>query len=396
MTRERHKAGGRLARFAALPALALALAAQAQTPGSVQDYHLPPAPPKPTPTAAGPVDTDHPVAAPTRPAPTPTPSAAPSPAIALPSSSPSPSAAAPVAPAPRRTPPRQVEQPAPSPSAAGPVPTPSPAVSPAATPGFEAPPNSAPSATVAPVPERERGSAWPWLAGGGLAVLVLGGLVYWRRRTRISEEVAHEPESVAPEPQPSPPAALTPPPRPEPRPVAPPPPPAAPLPEPAFGPRPLELQLEARHLSRAMVNATLAYRLTLTNHALAALGPLRIAGDITSAHASLSAQEQLALNGDGLPTLHAVPGLAAGESLALSGELRLPLASILPIHSGGARVFVPLARFRVEAEGAVVATRVFVVGQASGAPGGALRPFPLDRGPGVDRSLDQHELELPA
>jgi hypothetical protein len=168
-----------------------------------------------------------------------------------------------------------------------------------------------------------------------------------------------------------------------------------PLPEPAFGPRPLEMQLEARHLSRAMVNATLAYRLTLTNQLDRALGPLRITGDITSAHASLSAQEQLSLDGESLPALHDVPTLASGEALALSGELRLPLASIMPIHSGGSRVFVPLARFRVEAGGDVMATHVFVVGQASDVPGGALRPFPLDRGPGVDRALGQRELELP-
>jgi hypothetical protein len=59
-------------------------------------------------------------------------------------------------------------------------------------------------------------------------------------------------------------------------------------------------------------------------------------------------------------------------------------------------VFVPLARFRAETGHGVAATRVFVVGQASGEPGGALRPFPLDRGPGVDRGLGQRELELPA
>jgi hypothetical protein len=156
------------------------------------------------------------------------------------------------------------------------------------------------------------------------------------------------------------------------------------------------MTLEARHLSRAMLNATLAYRLTLTNRADTPLGPLRIAGDITSAHASVSTEAQLSLDGGGLPMLHDVPALAPGEPLTLTGELRLPLASILPIHSGGSRVFVPLARFRIDGPDGALATRVFVVGQASGQPGGALRPFPLDRGPGVDRALDQRELKLPA
>ena len=158
---------------------------------------------------------------------------------------------------------------------------------------------------------------------------------------------------------------------------------------------PLDMQLEARHLSRAMVNATLAYRLTLTNRSAAPTGPLRIAGDIVSAHASLSAEEQLAPGETALATIHEVPTLAPGESVTLSGELGMPIASILPINSGGARVFVPLARFRAEACENTT-TRIFVIGQASEQPGGALRPFPLDRGPGVDRTLGQRELGIPA
>lgn len=164
-------------------------------------------------------------------------------------------------------------------------------------------------------------------------------------------------------------------------------------PSPTFAPptQDLLVELEPRHLSRALVNATLAYRLTLTNRGDAPLGPLRIAGDIISAHASLSPQDQLAPADQALATMHEVPQIAPGEARTLSGELRLPLASILPITSGGARVFVPLARFRLDGDG-LAATHVFVIGQASDRPGGALRPFPLDRGPGVDRGLSQREL----
>ena len=54
-----------------------------------------------------------------------------------------------------------------------------------------------------------------------------------------------------------------------------------------------------------------------------------------------------------------------------------------------------IARFRAEMPGCAT-TRIFVIGQASEQPGGALRPFPLDRGPGVDRGLGQRELETPA
>ena len=159
---------------------------------------------------------------------------------------------------------------------------------------------------------------------------------------------------------------------------------------------PIEMQLEARHLSRALVNATLAYRLTLSNRSAAPTGPLRIAGDIVSAHASLSAEEQLAPGEAALATIHELSALAPGESVILSGELSLPIASILPIRSGGSRVFVPLTRFRAETPGHAATTRVFVIGQAGERPGGALRPFPLDRGPGIDRGLDQRDLGSPA
>jgi hypothetical protein len=172
------------------------------------------------------------------------------------------------------------------------------------------------------------------------------------------------------------------------------------LPEPAFGnpteQPPFEMQLESRHLSRALVNATLAYRLTVTNRTTAPVGPLRVTGDIISAHASLAPQDQLAPAGEAFATLHQGALLAPGAFFTFSGELRLPLASILPITSGAGRVFVPLARFRAEAPDGTVATCVFVIGQANPEPGGALRPFPLDRGPGVDRALGQHELKVSA
>jgi hypothetical protein len=405
MASERHKTAGRLACAALLPALALAAAGQAQTQGSVQDYHLPPGTPAPTPTAAGPVDPENPVAAPARPAP---------PTINLPS----PAVTQPAQPVATPTPrsesrPRAVPQPPPAPAPAATQPGPAAASIPTAAPTAEATiaptiePAPLPTATApaeaAPAPAGE-GLPWPWIAGGAAAILLAaGGLLLRRRRRAGAEAIADEEASAAPpaaaQPEPSAPAALRPvssrplsPASPAPRRAA-----APPGPQPSTAERqPLEMRLEARHLSRAMVNATLAYRLTLTNHDSTALGPLRVAGDITSAHASLPAAELLAPNGDTLATIHEVPQLAPGASTVLSGELRLPLASILPIQSGSARVFVPLARFRVDAGNGTATTRVFVVGQASEQPGGALRPFPLDRGPGVDRWLDQHELELPA
>jgi hypothetical protein len=388
MTRERHKATGQLARIAALPALLLAASAQGQ---AVQDYQLPPSRPSPAPTVAGPVDTDHPVVASTRPAPEP--ASSPSPVVVLPSPAATLSAAH-AAGAPKPHDERQhYSQPETLPV---PIATPAPEIPAVATepaPILVAPTLAAsPAAVAQPVPAAGKENLlWPWIAAGVAAAALIGGVFVRRIRRSAADVLDFETEPSAP---------IAREPGPRTTPVTPAPhsglaatPPQEPGPDTPS--RELGLAFEARHLSRAMVNAALAYRLTLTNRGPATLGPLRIAGDITSAHASLSAQEQLALDGGALALLHEVPALAPGEAAVLSGELRLPIASIMPIRSGASRVFVPLARFRVEAGNAVMATRVFVIGQVGEQPGGALRPFALDRGPGVERGLGQRELEPP-
>lgn len=405
MTKTPERTSGRLARLAALPALALAAGLQAQTPGSVQDFQLPAARPSPTATAAGPVDSDHPTAEATRPAAAPTPP---------PTIVPPPAAASPTPPREAASP-REIERPSPGtggevrlrPAPAGSAtPTPAPAgveqpqitTVPVADPSVAAP-VAEPAAPVEIAPVAEGSTPWPWIGGGAVLALLAGALLYRRAVGRPAEgesleepAMPSEPLPAAARPEPSPPAVL---PRPQELNKAPPLPAPEPAP-PAIAAGPLEMQFEARHLSRAMINASLAYRLTLINRASEATGPLRLAGDIVSAHASLSAEEQLLPADAALAILHEASTLAPGESISLAGELRMPIASILPIHRGGARVFVPLARFRAEAGNGTVATRVFVVGQASEQPGGALKPFPLDRGPGVDRGLGQRELGVPA
>lgn len=392
MTKTPDRTSWRLARAAALPALLLAVAAAAQAPGSVQDFQLPAARPTPTASAAGPVDSEHPTAEPTRAAPpeaaTAPASPAPAPAITVPPP------AAVTSPTPQRT------EPAPRATAASQsVPAPSGSPVAEATPTLTLPtaaPSAVPTDIVAePTVAEPAAPIWPWLAGGAVLLALLGTLLHRRSRGAFLADEAYAPAEPAPlpvQPEPSPPATL---PRPQELNKAPPPAPTPPAP-PAVAGGPLEMQFEARHLSRAMVNAALAYRLTLTNRADSPTGPLRLAGDIVSAHASLSAEEQLLPADAALATLHETLTLAPGESISLSGELRMPIASILPIHRGNARVFVPLARFRAEAGNGTAATHVFVVGQVSERPGGALRPFPLDRGPGVDRGLGQRELGVPA
>jgi hypothetical protein len=154
------------------------------------------------------------------------------------------------------------------------------------------------------------------------------------------------------------------------------------------------LLLEASELSRSLVYATLSYRLSLSNVSDGGLGPLDIAGDLASAHASLTAADQLAPAG-GMETLHRLARLAPGETVTLAGSLRLPLSAIRPIRQGEAMLFVPLARFRItDDSGSTVTMRVFVVGEPGRGRADALRPLRLDGFPGVIRPLGAREILL--
>lgn len=89
---------------------------------------------------------------------------------------------------------------------------------------------------------------------------------------------------------------------------------------------------------------------------------------------------------------HEVSALSPGETVSLAGDLRIPIATIRPIMQGGAALFVPLARFRIEHADGTSADHVFVVGQLGETPGGALRPLRIDGMPGVIKLLDQRRI----
>lgn len=157
----------------------------------------------------------------------------------------------------------------------------------------------------------------------------------------------------------------------------------------------LGLALEATRLSATLLNTTLLYSLRLTNQTCAPLGPITVSGDMIAAHASLPVEQQLGLDGVILEKRHETATLAPGESAVLKGEIRLPLAAITPIRAGNAALFIPLARFRAEADGEAV-THTFVVGEAPPVANAALRPFRLDLGPRVYSKIGQREVNLPA
>lgn len=365
--------------------LATGLAPMAGAHAAVSDFRLPtePSPQQPPPDRQGPVAPDVPASRGPAPTPTPAPSAAPTPAPAVTPpvlvSPVSPGAPRPSAPAPTRTATPAAATP-PATSEATPIepadaPTPAPPVS-AST--------STPRTTTGTSPGATGDAAtawWPWLLGGlaGLAALALAGWAWQRRTVRPAVAAQIERPRITPAVAP----AAEPTPAPAPRS------PGLPLPQPGFG-EPLQVSLEPLRLSLTLMNATLAYRLQVANIGPTALTGLTIGADMISAHASLSREEQLSgpspAGGAGQP--RPIERLEPGEVRLVEGEFRLPFQQIVPIRQGNAALLLPLARFRVEAEGAKPVVRTFLVGQ----PGASerLQPFRLDLGPRVYPTLAQH------
>lgn len=217
------------------------------------------------------------------------------------------------------------------------------------------------------------------IAGGlGLAALFL-----LRRRGTIGAsavpeierpKIAPEPASPAPVPQPAPAARVEP----------------QPLPTPSFAAtaEPLQVSLEPLRLSLTLMNAALAYRLEIANRGATPLTGLTIGADMISAHASMSREEQLSGPANSAGAVQTIERLEPGESRVVEGEFRLPFGQIVPIRQGKAALLLPLARFRVMADGTQPVVRTFVVGQPGN--GSSLQPFRLDQGPRIYPKLAQH------
>ncbi|MCP5379242.1 MAG: hypothetical protein H6914_02365 [Novosphingobium sp.] len=381
----------------AAPAIAIAAllaAAQAHAqigPDSLQDFQLPPDR-SPQPDVQGPVTAN-------TPPPRANTSAAPPPAaVEAPPAAVEP--AAPVAPTRTAAPPPR--SPATAAAARPESATPAPAVPPAAS-APAAPPRAAEAAPQAPAtvvpdapvpalaPPPAEGMRW-WeyaLAGLLLVPMAFAGWLFWRQRPR---DRAGSPVAVG---------LIE---RPRPRPVvreepngpgqA-----AEPLEaaEVEIGNSQLRYALETSNLSLTLVNATLTYRLTLTNVSRRSIHDLTVDGDMISAHASLPQEQQLAGAQQQLPRLHDIKALLPGQSLILNGKLRLPISAIHPIRRDQAVLFVPLARLRMNGTGMdEVVLETTLVGQRPAGPGAGLRPFRLDLGPRIYTDLGQRPLNAAA
>lgn len=376
-TRKTKAGTGLLAALASVPLAAAApdATAQAAPPSS---YQLPPASPTPDPDVQGPVVEDHPFATPTATATAPAPAASP---LATPAT-PAPRAAPAATPAATSSAsPRPAARPTASAALPATPPTAQPEPQPQAT-AEAAPPLPAPPAT--PVQQGNRAGWYAAAMAIAAAVAALGLFMARRRRkTPVAQDTPGQTAAPPPVTSPSPPAALVP--------------AAAQAPVPLPAAPSLVLTLEVRRFSATLVNASVDYRLRVTNAGAQRLEDITISGDMIGAHASLTTQAQFAHAGDPLEPRHRIAALAPGESADLSGTLRLPLAGAMPIRQGGAALFVPLVRLcaRAGAAGPAFAS-THVVGEVPTRPGGGLRPFRLDLGPRIYAEVEQRKLAIPA
>lgn len=376
--------------------MALATPVQAQPSGSVEDFQLPAgeASGPSSPPAAGPIDPEKPAPiqnpSPAAPQPVPVPPLitehAPSPPAILSTPVETPAVGIPPSPRGADAPDRPAESTigrVPAPTASGSAPEKMirvPSSSPAA--GAD---KTSPALTPSVPPTKSGNWAW-WFGGGALLVFLLAGIIWRLQRKPAHEDFASAtvvdgaalPLATEETPAFTPPADTT---------------------APSVARSQIELEFEPQSLTLALINARLSYRLSVKNMADAPVGPVGIACDIISAHASLSAEEQLLFKerGDIAELKHQLRSVEPGETISFTSELQLPVSDILPIRSGRASLFVPLVRFRIDAPDAEgrprVATRVFVIGESPEQPGKRLKPIRMDLGLRTVSRISQREVE---
>lgn len=172
-------------------------------------------------------------------------------------------------------------------------------------------------------------------------------------------------------------------------------------PPPATGPRSRasgELIFDPIQMRLSLVYATLTFRFTL--RAVTAIPPGLLHADMFAAHASYSQDEQLCPPLQAMPVLGRIPRMAAGQAVALEGELQLPLSAIRPVHEGNASFFVPLVRLAMRTDPAsedydadlphLELGCVFTIGLPSQT--GVLAPLRMDTGPRDFSGLDVREI----
>lgn len=166
----------------------------------------------------------------------------------------------------------------------------------------------------------------------------------------------------------------------------------APAPPPPPTPRPaLSLAFEVVGARYTLIGVTLDYRITMRNEGDAPARAVRVGAMIANAHAG---QEQALARFFAAPVptpVHALETLAPGESVTLTGSLRLANEALSPIRVQDRALLIPVAGFSAhyswDGEGQGYSGAAFVVGQESDPPTARMAPLRLDQGPRQFRSV---------
>ncbi len=365
------------------------------SPGSVQDFQLPAPTPSATntPQVQGPVDTE--AGVPIRPrviptgTPAATPSAIPTTTATQPAEPPTGAAtpAATVARPPTQPVQRSVQR-QPGPLAQPTMVAPADPASTSSNPLTDQPTGTASNLDFTPDLSSEAAVPTPavaadslpfnymwWIAAVIAAIAILAGLYFYRPRgvaAAGAPEIEPPLSRRHPEPQPEPGPNQR-----QGKAVQPTTPPAT-AQSAVLPPLPIQLKAQAISLSRSLMNATLSYRLNLTNLGTQMLSEISIRADVVTAHGRAPVNQQLADVDSDLDVVGVVGEIRPSDSHDIRTEFKLPVGSIKTITQGRAQLFVPLLRVRIEVDGKEPMIKTFVVGMTPQAGRGKLHPFRLD------------------
>lgn len=226
----------------------------------------------------------------------------------------------------------------------------------------------------------------PWLVAGGALVLALIAAVLWFRRRSRNADI----ETATTTPADTTPAKAPPPLRPV-QPTA-----DEPVASEPNRPHPaISIALTPTLARYTMIGVTIGYSITLTNDGAVPAEEITLSRLISNAR---SGQEQeLARFFAQRPEepVHMVALLAPGESVTLTGEIRLAQEVIMPIQVGERELLIPVVSFSAhyrwdageqgDAQG--YSGAAFIVGQENDPPAERMAPFRLDQGPKQFRSV---------
>lgn len=233
------------------------------------------------------------------------------------------------------------------------------------------PENAQPAPEILPSPAET--PTWPWrqvLAAFAVALALLGGWLYWRRRSAAVVAPKNVPPVETFEPAPAPVIV----PRPAPAKVV----------EPA-GPRPrITLEFIPDKATLGFSVLTLKGQLRLVNEGDAPANDMQFRGILTSA--SQRQNETIAAFHNGSITIapNAIGSAKEGERLALDIEMSVPVNELESYTVGEKRIFVPLMLASVEyhwADGNDSATISCMIGRETEPPQPKMGPLRLDLGP---------------